>query len=289
MAVLKTKLERAGYSAANLSVGELRRALKKGQEYADNQEWELALPHLLKAWDAMPEDLSLLTILSFALSQLGVRDKAIMVLERTLAVHGATSEICSIMLTLSLEMGMHDVGRKLCLTLIEMEPQVPNHYVNLATAYSGLDMYDESIEMLQSVLPLFPNDSNLWNVLATQVRSRDGVEAANVFFEEAIRLNPNDFKIFSNYGQSFLMAGDYERALENDLRSIELNPESSEPRLGAAQMLFYMGRFEEAWKHYAFRLSSRRKLSQSQIYTHGIDLWEGQPLKGKTILIAAEQ
>jgi len=288
-AARKTKLERAGYAAANLSVSELRRALKKGQEHADNQEWELALPHLLKAWDAMPEDLSLLTILSFALSQLGVRDKAIMVLERTLAVHGATSEICGIMLTLALEMGMHDVARKLCMALIEMEPQVSNHYVNLATAYSGLDMYDEGIEMLQNVLPMFPEDSNLWNVLATQVRSRDGVEASNVFFEEAIRLNPNDFKIFSNFGQSFLMIGDYEKALEHDLRSIELNPDSAEPRLGAAQLLFYMGRFKEAWEHYAFRLSSRRKLSQSQIYTHEIDLWEGQPLEGKTLLIAAEQ
>jgi len=285
----KSKLEKYGYGKADLTVGELRRALKKGQEHAELAEWEKALPYLLKAWDAMPDDLSLLTLLSHALAQLGVRDKAVLVLERTLSIHGATPEILGVMLSLSLELGMHEVAVKLCLTLIEMEPANPNHYVNLATGYTGVGKLDESIEMLQGVLPLFPEDSNLWNVLATQVRSRHGVEASIVFFEEALRLAPNDFKILSNYGQSLLMKGDFEAALELDLKAIELNPLSPEPRLGAAQLLFKQGRFVEAWEHYEHRLDTRRKLNQSQIYTHGRPAWEGESLEGKTLLVVAEQ
>jgi len=285
----KTKMEKLGFAETGISVGELRKALKRGQEYAQNEEWEKALPELLIAWEAMPEDLAILTLLSHSLAQLGVRDKAVMVLERTLSIHGATPEIMGVMLNLALEMAMHDVAVKLCMVLIEADPNHANHYVNLATAYTGTGELDKSIEMLQSVLPMFPEDSNLWNVLATQVRSRDGVAASTVFFEEALRLAPNDFKILSNYGHSLLMKGDWDKALDLDLRAIEANPQSPEPRLGAAQLLFYAGRFEEAWPHYEFRLSTRRKVNQTQIYTHKVDQWEGQPLEGKTLMVTPEQ
>ena len=285
----KTKMEKFGMVDTGISVRELRKTLKRGQEYAQNEEWEKALPELLIAWDAMPDDLSVLTLLSHSLAQLGVRDKAVMVLERTLSIHGATPEIIGVMVNLALELGMNEVAVKLCHVLIEGDPNHSNHYVNLATAYTGTNELDKSIEMLQSVLPLFPEDSNLWNVLATQVRSRDGVDASSVFFEEALRLAPNDFKILSNYGHSLLMKGDWDKALELDLQAIEANPQSPEPRLGAAQLLFYAGRFDEAWEHYEFRLSTRRKSNQTQIYTHVIGPWEGQPLEGKTLLVTPEQ
>ena len=285
----KTKLEKLGFVDTGISVRELRKSLKRGQEYAQNEEWAKALPELLIAWDAMPDDLAVLTLLSHSLAQLGVRDKAVMVLERTLSVHGATPEIMGVMLNLALEMAMYDVAVKLCMVLIEDNPKHANHYVNLATAYTGVGELDKSIDMLQGVLPMFPENSDLWNVLATQVRSRDGVEASSVFFEEALRLAPNDFKILSNYGQSLLMSGEWDKALELDLRAIEANPKSPEPRLGAAQLLFYAGRLKEAWEHYEFRLSTRRKTSQTQIYTHEVPIWEGQPLEDKTLFVTAEQ
>jgi len=287
--VQKTRLEKLGFEKANITAGELRRALKKGQEYGDLGEWEKALPYLLKAWDAMPEDLNLLTLLSQGLLQVGVRDKAIAVLERTLAIHGETVEICAIMVNLALEMGMPEVAAKVSRRLIEMEPENPIRYVNLATAYTGMKELDTSIEMLQSVLPIFPDSADLWNVLATQVRARDGVEASSVFFEEAMRLGPNDFKIFSNYGQSLLMIGEYERALEVDMRAIELNPKSPEPRIGAAQLLFYKGAFPEAFENYEYRLDNRRSLNQVILYTHQQQRWQGEDLEGKSLLVTSEQ
>lgn len=285
----QNKYEKRGIQKTGLSVRDLKRALKKGQEHAQLGQWEEALPELLKAWDAMPDDLSVLTLLSHSLAQVGVRDKAVMVLERTLELHGATPEIIGVMLNLALEMAMHSVAVKLAHILIEAEPNNPNHYVNLATAYTGANQLDESIEMLQSIIPMFPDNPNMWNVLATQVRSRDGVDASAVFFEEALRLAPDDFKILSNYGHSLLMKGDWDKALELDLRAIEANPKSPEPRLGAAQLLFYKGRFKEAWPHYEFRLNTRRRMSQTQIYTHGVPDWQGESLEGKTLLVCAEQ
>lgn len=285
----QTKLEKMGYQATDISVKELRQALKEGSRYAELEDWENALPHLLKVWDAMPDDVPLLTLIAQGLARLGVREQAIQVLERALSVNEPTVDICTIMQSLALEMEMFEVAVKVGLQIIAMDPHAARHYVNLATAYSGMKAYDESIDMLQQILPMFPENADLWNVLATQVRARDGAEAADVFFEEALRLSPNDFKIISNYAQSFSLRQDYDKALEMSLRAIEVNGENPEPRVSAGQIYFLQGDMKNGWEHYSHRLSNRRKITQTQLYTHGLEEWKGQDLEGKSVLVAAEQ
>ncbi len=271
------------------NIADLQKSLRKGQAHAQNGEWAGAVKHLLKAWEAMPEDLAILTILSHALVQLGVREQAIYVLERALEVHEPNEELIGIILRLAIEMGMYDIGVKLGQQLILLDPGNPTAYVNLATAYSGAKQYDESISMLQQAIPLFPANADLWNVLATQVRERDGVDAADIFFEEALKLRPNDPKILSNYSISFTRRNQIDRALEVSLQSIKADPDLAEPRIGAAQFLFLKGRLSEAWEHYEFRLDSRRKSNQTQHYTHKLPLWQGEALTGKSLFVTAEQ
>ena len=285
----KTKLEKLGLVDSGRSLGEIRKAMKVGRQHAERGEWADAVKHLLIAWDAMPEDLAILTILSHALVQLGVREHAIHVLQRALEFHEPNAELISVMLTLSLEMGMFDVAHKLGQQLILLEPNNPTHYVNLATAYSGLNKYDESIAMLQQTLPLFPESSDLWNVLATQVRERNGVDAADIFFEEALRLNPTDPKILSNYSISFVQRGMFDKALELSMRAVEIQPEQSEPNISIGQINFLKGDLKTGWKAYEHRLDARRKQNQTQIYTHGVETWEGQDLGGKTLFVTSEQ
>ncbi|MFC3051245.1 tetratricopeptide repeat protein [Kordiimonas pumila] len=285
----KTKLEKLGFQDVDMSIKELRQSLNKGIKYAEAEDWENALPPLLKAWDAMPDDIGVLTLIAQGLSRLGVREYAIKVLERALSQHEPTIDLCTIMQTLALDMGMYEVASKLGLQLIAMEPNAPRHYVNLATAYTGMNAFDESIEMLQAILPVFPDTADLWNVLATQVRARDGAAAADVFFDEALRLNPDDFKVISNYAQSFTARLEYDKALAMNLRAVEVNPSNPEPRMGVAQISFMKGDMKTGWENYKHRLSPRRKITQTQIYTHGLEEWQGENLEGKAVLVAAEQ
>ncbi|MBO6503828.1 MAG: hypothetical protein JJ850_17805 [Kordiimonadaceae bacterium] len=285
----KTKLEKVGLVDTGRTLGEIRKAMKLGQRYAEKGEWADAVKHLLIAWDAMPEDLSILTVLSHALVQLGVREHAIAVLQRALEVHEPTPELIGIILRLALEMGMHDIAVKLGEQLVVMEPTNPTNIVNLATAYSGVKRFSESIAMLQQALPQFPDNADLWNVLATQVRERDGVDSADVFFEEALKLRPGDAKILSNFSISFTRRNEVDRALELALKSIEADPSQPEPRVGAAQFQFLKGQMEEGWENYEYRHHIRRKSNQTQHYTHKLPLWDGEDLSGKALLVAAEQ
>lgn len=276
-------------SRKTISKPEAEKALRAAEKAARKMNWEKTAKHLLIAWDAAPNDLGILTLLAHSLVQLGVREKAIAVLERALKYHEPTPDICAIMLELAVNMEFHDIAIRIGHQLIAMEAERPTNFVNLATAYSGAERYDEGIEMLQAVLPRFPNNSDLWNVLATMVRLRDGVDAADVFFEESLKNDPNNFKALSNYSQSLMTKRKLDEALEVDMRAIKANPKSPEPRLGAATVLFTKGRLEEGWEYYGFRLDPRRKLSQNTIYTHGLPEWKGEPLAGKAIFVTAEQ
>lgn len=287
--LVTTKREKLGLVTGSASVKDIKRSLKLGQDASDRQDWPVAVKHLLVAWDAMPQDLAILTLLAHALVQLGVREHAISVLQRALEVHEPTADLIGVIQRLALGMGMYDIAVKLGIQLVALAPESPASYVNLATAYSGVKQYDESIDMLQAALPLMPHEANLWNVLATQVRERDGVDAADVFFEEAMRLDPDNAQIISNYSISYTRRNELDKALELALKSIELNPDSPEPRIGAAQFLFLKGDMKEAWEHYGFRLDVRRKSSQTQHYTHKLPEWQGEDLTGKSLFVTAEQ
>ncbi|WP_262694970.1 tetratricopeptide repeat protein [Kordiimonas aquimaris] len=288
-AAMRSKQEKVTFRKTNTSIKDVRRAIKLGHKHASDEEWAEAVKHLVIAWDAMPDDISILTLLAHSLVQLGVRDHALAVLERALRVNEPTVELIDVIQRLALDMGFFDIAIKLCAQLIQMAPRVPGYYVQMATAYSSLGRYDESINMLQAAIPLFPESADLWNVLATQVRERDGLDAADVFFEEALRLDPNNYKVINNYSISFTRRNQFDKALELALRATEHNKDLPDPHIGAALLLFMKGEMQEAWKHYAYRQDVRRRANQSQIYTHKLDQWQGEPLKDKTIFVTAEQ
>lgn len=257
-----------------------------GRKAAKAGDWHSVAKHLLVAWEVYSDDLPLLTVLSHALVQLGARSQAIELLEKTLQRHKATPDICAIMLQMALEMTMYDVAVKIGRILIEIDPQTPGHYINLASALAGAEEYDAGISMLQAVIPMFPEVSGLWNVLGSLVQQRDGREASKAFFHESIRLDPKNFKAYSN------LAGaeeDQTKRHEIITEAIKLEPKNPEPHLINAFCLMHMGRLKEAFKEYEFRMDPSRKLGQSLSYTHKVPRWDGSSLAGKTLMVTGEQ
>ncbi|WP_262691437.1 tetratricopeptide repeat protein [Kordiimonas aestuarii] len=282
----KSKKETLGLAKTNLTIGEIKRALKKGQEHAERGEWAEAVTHLLKAWEAFPEDLNILTVLAHALTQLGVREHAIYVLERALQYHEPTPDVCSVIQQLALEMGFNEIAEKLGHQLVAMEPTVAKHYINLLTALNRQDKYTESIDIAQQILPMFSENSDLWNVLASAVRYRDGNEASVVFYEEALRLDPKNYKVLSNLASA--MPGT-DRAFELTATALQQQPGNPELHINMALEMFRKGQLKEAWEHYSHRLSSRRIQAQNITYTHKLQEWDGSSLAGKSLFVTAEQ
>lgn len=70
------------------------------------------------------------------------------------------------------------------------------------------------------------------------------------FFDEALKLDPNNAEIYHSKGLSLRVMGDNSEALRNYEKAIELNPNEKEYYLGKASVLKDLSRYNEAKKFY---------------------------------------
>lgn len=260
----------------------------RGKKYFDRKDWAKAAKYYVAAWDMAPEDKDLLVIVSHLLVQLGVREKAILVLEKALEVNGPTRDVLSIMGEMALTMQMHDIAEKLANIYIEQFPDDPVGYNTLANALGGQEKFDQSIEMMQLMLPIFEDNANLWNTLGSHVSMRDGYAESIVFYEQAAKLAPDDYRIPNNLARTYEYMDNFEAAAIWSERSLELKPGDPEPTLGLGTAQLTLGNLKDGWKYYQARLDPRRT-GQVTHYTHKIPDWDGSDLAGKSIFLASEQ
>lgn len=267
---------------------EVNRLIHKGRKHFEKKEWERAAKYYVAAWNLAPEDKRLLTIVSHLLVQLGVREQAIAVLEKALEVNGPTQEILGIIGQMALEMRMMDIAEKLFDLHVQLFPGVAYGYNSLANALGGQERYDDSIAMLQEILPLFPEDGSLWNTLASHVSMRDGLRDSIVFYQEAYRLSRKDYRVPNNLARVHEQLNEFEEARKWGERSAKLKPGDPEPLLGLGTTYLTLGNLKKGWHYYQYRLDKRRK-SMVVHYTHKLPAWDGRSLKNKSILVASEQ
>jgi len=264
----------------------VRRALGRAGRLMAQEQWEKALPHLLKAWDAMPDNTDVLTSLAFALVKLGVRDKAIAVLERALRTSEPTVDLLNVLFSLANNMQFFDIAEKIMRIIVGINPADQHSHLNLLSVMTSEGKVDEAIAYAQSIIPLFPENGGLWGALANAVYFRDGAASSYVFFEEALKFAPNDFKIHNNYAGAL---DDPEKRKKHFQKAVSLQPDSPEPHMGMSFAMFLMGDMAAAYPEYRWRLHEERSIEQRIIYTHKFTEWQGEPLDGKTIFVTNEQ
>ena len=127
--------------------------------------------------------------------------------------------------------------------------------------------------------------ANLGVALARQGRHADAVEP----FERAQRLETNngeDIDSFVNAANNLRDAGRTEDALQLYEKNLAQRP-SMDGHREYALTLLTTGRLVEGWSHYEFRWSKEPFLSLRPGFQRPV--WAGQDLRGKTILLRAEQ
>lgn len=268
---------------------EAQELLLKGNAQIKKADWAKAAGYLTKAWDIAPRNNELLIIVAYVLAKLGVRAKAIEVLEKALAIGGPTEELLTVMINLCVDMSISDVGEKITRLYISQFPGNEYGYNQLAVMLSMQDRFEESIAMLQEVLPIFPENPTLWNTLASHVMIQFGPGQALVFYEEALRLNPRDYRILNNISHLYQTIGEYEKSIVCGKKALRLNPKDPEPRLGLAMAKLALGQLKDGWRDYEARRDSGRRKGQAVAYTHRLPEWKGGDFTGKSMLLAAEQ
>ncbi len=267
------------------------RLIKKANNLFKKGAFEEALPLYNQALDHQPGNIEVMATMADCLTRLGVRDKAVLMMEHAI-VHSEgefSTRQAITMGNLARDLDMWDASRKFYGMAIEMSPELDELYVSYADTLMRTEQFDEAIDFLQMALTKFPRASGLWNVLAISVAHRDGGQAARVFFEEAIRVDPKNLNALHNIA---IHCEDVNEAIEFERQVLKISPDHVEAKMGLASYLKMTGNLEEGWQCNRVRLdSSRNKIAkQGIIYVRNGLAWDGKAdLTGKSIFIQNEQ
>jgi tetratricopeptide (TPR) repeat protein len=157
------------------------------------------------------------------------------------------------------------------------------HYA-LGLGHAALLDWDEAIREYRQALALRPEFAeahcDLGCALVELGRFEEGLES----LRRAVELNPKKAEFWKNLGSGLSRQAKPEDALGCYKQALELNPDYHECRYDLAATWIRLGDYPRGWAELERRPDAEKLACQL-----GRPLWDGSPLKGRTILLVAEQ
>jgi len=254
---------------------------------ASATESDVAVGLWFEAWKTDQKNTDVALYVALALSDMNMQAKAIELLHEFIQINGLSKEILQISGNIALKIEAYDAAEKLFQEAVAFDPQDQNSYLYLLEAQDKAEQYDKGIDLLQNLLPAFPNNAQMWLQLGQLLDHRDGRRGKSVeFYEEALRLAPDDYNVLTAYANVLDIKSDAAELYE---RALIAKPDGAEAHMGLALWKIAHGKLEEGWQHYEYRFDPSRSAHNAALYQVKAKRWKGQPLKGKKILVMAEQ
>ncbi len=164
------------------------------------------------------------------------------------------------------------------------EPETQAHVLlNLGAALVKTRDYDEAIATYRSALKLKPNwyaaRRNLGNVLTLT----EELLEAETLLRDVLAEEPDDGENYHALGNVMRDQGRYEDALVFFRQAIALKPDFAEAHCNHALIKSLLGNWIEGAEEYEWRLRCADLMRL--LPTLPFPLWQGEPLRGKTILL----
>lgn len=160
-------------------------------------------------------------------------------------------------------------------------------YLNLAALYKRELNYEKAVKVYQEAIINCPNNhfilSNLGNLFYLQHKYEDAI----VCHQRAIKAKPDSHIIHFNFANTLLNAGKYTEAIEMYKKINTMNPSFHRSKVNLGTTLLSMSNFDEGFKEYAYRIYEDKNFKQ--YLNRKKELWSGQNLENKTILVIAEE
>ena len=211
--------------------------------------------------------------------------------QHALAEDPQSLDIAAQLARLAFRLAMWDLAEKLYAHLITQG----RHDVVTVKAYAETlreqSRFGEAIDVLKSMLDQQPAEEALWEALGTILSAQGDNATALVFFNEAVRLAPDDFNIRFHRACALLDQGETRDGLSEVVACAEAfrDPDNrASAGITAAQAYLATGDLTQGWRWYAAR---HRAGTQAEVH-YALDLPRyapGAPVRGQRLLLSAEQ
>jgi tetratricopeptide (TPR) repeat protein len=225
--------------------------------------------------------------LGFILQRKGQCDDAIQCYQRAIQLNpdlpGAHSNLGNVLK----EKGQFDEAIRCYQSALQLNPDLAEAYSNLGLTFKKAGRFDEAIDYCQKAVERDPHDANMYYNLGIVFQEKGQLDEAIACYQKASQLDPRDAQVYNNLAFALQENRRPYEAIPYYQKALQLNPDYATAHWNLSLALLLTGNFREGWKEYEWRwetqylISSRRNFKQP--------LWDGSDIKGRTILLHAEQ
>jgi tetratricopeptide (TPR) repeat protein len=201
---------------------------------------------------------------------------------------------------------------------VKLAPENPAAHYSLGHLLQQMGQIDQAIDCYKKILLITPDHADTHNILGSAFQEKGELDKAVACYRNAIQCDKNSYMAYNNLGSALRLQGNlheavvsYQKALQikpdftgamNNLgtalrdkgalgeamswyrKAIQLTPDFVDAHWNLSFALLLAGQFEEGWQEYEWIWKLKKpkhKLPQP--------LWDGADMKGKRILLYAEQ
>ncbi|HVT87532.1 MAG TPA: tetratricopeptide repeat protein [Tepidisphaeraceae bacterium] len=219
--------------------------------------------------------------------QSGRVDAALELLGRALALEPNSADYHNTLGQSLLMAGRREEGIAAFRKAIEFRSPFPEASINLAVALYQSNHVKHGIEVCRQLIRQIPEHSQAWNNLGIMLRDQNNMDEAIGAFYKAIQFKPDNADATTNLGNALREVGRFDEAVESLRKAVELSPQWPIAHHNLGSNLLLNGQWEQGWTEFEWRC--RIKHPQPVCLDFPRPRWDGGAIKGRTILVHAEQ
>lgn len=232
-----------------------------------------------------PDHAEALPILASLLCARGAYAEAIPLLRRRLTTHPQDSAALAALGTAYGQSGRHEDAIPLLRQALLARPDDMALLAELAHCCDRTERLDEACDTYYRMIALQPSDALAYaNVSGLEVR-RGNLPAARKAVDAALALRPDSPTALGNLANICGLEKNFDDAIAIYRRLIARDPQDANSHSNLALLLLRLGRYDEAWPHFAFRWRSTSWTTPDR--GRGLPHWAGGAAAG--LLLWREQ
>jgi tetratricopeptide (TPR) repeat protein len=191
--------------------------------------------------------------------------QAIAQLKQAIAIQPNNADCYSQLGDVYYQTGNYEVAIAEYKKALTIKPNFAEANYGLALCYNKLGMVDDEIAAYKKVLAVKPDMLaalvNLGNAYFGQKKYPAAIEQ----YKKAALIKPDDASIHYNLGAAYSNSKNYEQAVAAYLQAVEIDPQMADAHYGLAFGLYYLKKYDLAWKHIKIAQQLGSEVTEDQL------------------------
>jgi len=245
-----------------------------------------AIKYAKKATELKPTSSDAWHNLGSAQLNLDKDDQAIVSIHKGLKISPTDHRLLSLMGKAMIKKCQYEKAVPFLKKAIQQNKEDIQSYIHLAIALLHLGKYQEASSINEKVLAQDPLNLVAQSNKAYLALCFGKIDRAIEIYEKVLEEDPKNPDVLNNLAASYSSALDIEKSIDVYKKNIKLNPNNFDTFFMLGMSYLVLGDYRSGFEWYEGRLKHKTYHRLAKITT---PQWNGQNLKGKTLLVLCEQ